>query len=306
MIAFQRLPAALLALLILFTFIPADFVAAQSNTVLQQQRMMQSQRATQQSLQAQRNAAQARIRQQEQARILRQQQRVQREQQRIQRQQQQVQRQQQRAQREQLLKQRELQRAQREQQRAERATQQAARAQEQARRSQQQQSDAKRKRQETEARTAILTRQQTTAIRSQLAALPKPPKHPPHTPANESRSLKFGKNDLVYGPAANGALARLAKSAGGRTLNDEMVGRKSTTPVGIFSKQKLAEAANIGRQVHFDLTHIKNLKGVLNNQGEYAKTYTSQELRYIRDNWRHFKVKPKFYKGGIEIPPPWL
>lgn len=173
---YLRLRTFILLSTALFCFVlsSATSVQAQNNTYIQQQRILQGQRATQQALQAQRNAAQARIRQQEQARIQREQQRVQREQLRIQREQQRVQRQLQRAQREQMLKQRELQRAQREQQRAERATLQASRAQQQARRAQQQRNDATQQRQETEARTAILTRQQTTTIRSRLAALPKP------------------------------------------------------------------------------------------------------------------------------------
>ena len=117
--------------------------------------------------------------------------------------------------------------------------------------------------------------------------------------------LKFGKNDLVYGPTANGALTKLVKRAGGATLNNELSGFRGTVRMENYSKQKLAEAANSGRQVHFDLTHVKDIKGVLSNTGPFANRVTSQELRFIRDNWRHFKTKPKFYENDIEVAPPW-
>lgn len=126
--------------------------------------------------------------------------------------------------------------------------------------------------------------------------------------ANKNVPLKFGGNDLIYGASAKGALARLEASAGGKTLSTELKG--NTKPISghqwkIVSKQKLAEAAQTRRQVRFDLTHVKDMNNLLRNRGEHAAKTTSQELRYIRDNWRHFKVKPKFYRGGIEVPPPW-
>ena len=126
--------------------------------------------------------------------------------------------------------------------------------------------------------------------------------------ANKNVPLKFGGNGLIYGPSAKGALARLEASATGKTLSTELKG--NTNPIGrgqwpVVATQKLAEAAKTGRQVRFDLTHMKDMNNLLRNRGEHAAKTTSQELRYIRDNWRTFQVKPKFYRGGIEVPPPW-
>jgi hypothetical protein len=66
----------------------------------------------------------------------------------------------------------------------------------------------------------------------------------------------------------------------------------------------LADAASSGRQVHFDLTNMKDLDDVLANQGKYADATTSVELRYIRDKWDTFETKPKFYRDGAEVPAP--
>lgn len=170
----KRILAVLCSLFIILTFVPVEIVSAQNTNMLMQQQRMNNQRMMMQQRQQQQLLQQQRLRQQEQAKRQREQQRVQQERMRIQREQQRVQRDRQRAQREQQRTQRDQQRTQREQMRAERATQQAARAQQQARRTQQQRSDADRKLKETEARTAVLTRQQTTAVRSKLATLPKP------------------------------------------------------------------------------------------------------------------------------------
>lgn len=122
---------------------------------------------------------------------------------------------------------------------------------------------------------------------------------------NDNKNLKFGKNDLVYGPSAGGRLQRLVNRAGGKTLNEELRGRTSTNSIEKESLDLLRNAAKSGRQVHFDLTNMKDVGSILRNKGNYADKITSVELRYLRDNWGKFKVKPKFYKGGIEVAPPW-
>jgi hypothetical protein len=114
--------------------------------------------------------------------------------------------------------------------------------------------------------------------------------------------LHFGPNDLVYGPSARGALRRLQQEAGGQLLTD--LPKPDGTSWKKFTTDTLADAASSGRQVHFDLTNMKDLDDVLANQGKYADATTSVELRYIRDKWDTFETKPKFYRDGAEVPAP--
>lgn len=116
--------------------------------------------------------------------------------------------------------------------------------------------------------------------------------------------LKFGENDLVYGPSANGKLRELQEQAGGKLLSD--LPKPPGTTFEAFTKSTLNEAAQTGKQVHFDLTHVEEVENVLKGEGKFANKITSVELRHIRDNWENFAVKPKFYSGGSEIGPPWL
>lgn len=119
----------------------------------------------------------------------------------------------------------------------------------------------------------------------------------------ESAALKFGENDLVYGPSAGGKLRALQQEAGGKLLTD------LEKPYGVdwpeFTQQTLQDAANTGRQVRFDLTNMDDIPGALAGEGPQAGKVTSQELRFIRDNWDSFSVKPKFYSNGSEVPAPW-
>jgi RHS repeat-associated protein len=115
--------------------------------------------------------------------------------------------------------------------------------------------------------------------------------------------LKFGENDLVYGPSARGALRRLQEGAGGKLLTD--LGEPGSQGWTKFSLGMLDDAAQSGRPVHFDLTHMQDMDGVLAGTGKQADRVTSQEIRHIRDNWDSFKEKPKFYRDGEEVPPPW-
>jgi hypothetical protein len=128
--------------------------------------------------------------------------------------------------------------------------------------------------------------------------------------------LKFGEDDLVYGPSAGGKLNALKKDAGGGKLLDEAYGNpydnkfgksfsNSDDPWAELSKHALDDAASKGKQVHFDLSHMDDLDNVLAGKGPHADRVTSKEIRHIRDNWDNFQVKPKFYKNGVEVPPPW-
>lgn len=125
------------------------------------------------------------------------------------------------------------------------------------------------------------------------------------TAEKAGNALKFGKHDLVYGPSATGKLAALRNKSGGKTLDDLHRGKEVNESWLKYSKRVLDSAAETGKQVHFDLTHVKNVKGVLNSKGPHSESITSSELRYIRDNWEKFKTKPKFYKDGSEVKPPW-
>ena len=115
--------------------------------------------------------------------------------------------------------------------------------------------------------------------------------------------LQFGSNDLVYGPSAGGRLRALADRAGGVTLTNLNKPVELTWPQ--FSIRTLNEAAASGRKIRFDLTHMEDILGILNNTGKYADTTTAIELRYIRANWVKFNNLVHFYVNDIEVSPPW-
>jgi hypothetical protein len=114
--------------------------------------------------------------------------------------------------------------------------------------------------------------------------------------------LKFADDDLVYGPSANSQLRELQETAGGKTLTD-IPGKTGTWLE--FSIQQMEDAVAKGNTIHFDLTHVKDLKGVLNGTGEYAASVTAGELRYIRNAWSRFSENVKFYIDMKEVPAPW-
>jgi len=58
--------------------------------------------------------------------------------------------------------------------------------------------------------------------------------------------------------------------------------------------------------VHFDLTNVDDIAGVLSNTGKYANTTTAQELRFIMENWNRFSNNVKFYNNGMEVAAPWI
>jgi hypothetical protein len=116
-----------------------------------------------------------------------------------------------------------------------------------------------------------------------------------------------GSRPLVYGPSAGGKLAETAERLGGETLNDLMAKGLKSTDISVlqFSKQTLDAAATSGRPVIFDLTHMRDIPGVLSGTGKFANTITGQELRYIRANWPQFEGNVKFVKGDAPADPPW-
>lgn len=121
-------------------------------------------------------------------------------------------------------------------------------------------------------------------------------------------SLKFGDNDLVYGPSAGGKLVQLQKSAGGKLLSD--IGNPYDNGYGSdwlrFSTDTIDDTARQGNFIHFDLTNMQDLEGILNGTSPYVGRITSGELRYIRDNWDRLSGNVKFYNNGKEVLPPWM
>jgi hypothetical protein len=121
--------------------------------------------------------------------------------------------------------------------------------------------------------------------------------------STEQRKI-FSDQDLLYGPSAMGALRRWQKSAGGRLLTD--VPRSDPgQSITEFSIEVLDRQVARGGRIHFDLTNIQDLRGVLAGSGDYANKITSKELRHIQLHWSRFKDHTKFYRNGIEVPPPW-
>jgi hypothetical protein len=114
--------------------------------------------------------------------------------------------------------------------------------------------------------------------------------------------LKFGENDLIYGPSAGGQLRKLQEKAGGKLLND--LEKPIEKNIVQFSLETLDQAAASGRKVHFDLTHVKELEDVLLKKGKFADSVTAQELRHITQNWEKFKNIVTFYREGkvVKLP----
>ncbi len=126
---------------------------------------------------------------------------------------------------------------------------------------------------------------------------------PAAQPVPRLTGLKFGENDLVYGPSSRGYLRALRDEAGGVLLED------MPKPAGMgwteFSYQTMDEAAATGRLIRFDLTRVTDLQNILRNRGPWAGAVTSHELRYLQANWSRFSGIVRFYRNGIEVPAPW-
>ena len=116
--------------------------------------------------------------------------------------------------------------------------------------------------------------------------------------------LRFGSDDLVYGPSARGYLRALQQEAGGVVLDD--LPKPPNLTWEQFTTRTLDTAAASGRRVRFDLTHVDDLQGVLRGQGEWANTVTAHELRYLQANWSRFQKVTHFYRNGVEVAAPWV
>lgn len=65
----------------------------------------------------------------------------------------------------------------------------------------------------------------------------------------------------------------------------------------------MEQALSDSNSIHFDLTNMNDINNVLNNKGQFANAITSQEIRYIRNNWHRFKNNVRFYnKKEVNVP----
>lgn len=124
----------------------------------------------------------------------------------------------------------------------------------------------------------------------------------------QADKLKFNDNDLVYGPKARGKLRKWQQENGGELLEDS---GRNPYDYGFpdwtsFSKFILDTWVEQGNYIHFDLSWMSDIEGLLLNQGDFAHTVTAQELRYIRDNWKRLGKGVKFYKDNKEVAAPWI
>lgn len=91
--------------------------------------------------------------------------------------------------------------------------------------------------------------------------------------ATAQTPLRFAENDLVYGPSANGRLFALKNDSGGQLLSDmlEANGKDVYADFGgdwkAASKWAMDKNVADGYHIHFDLTNMKDIDGVL---GGYA------------------------------------
>lgn len=115
---------------------------------------------------------------------------------------------------------------------------------------------------------------------------------------------KARKNDFVFGPTNRGSLKRLKDKTGAKTVNDFGHLRKDQNWKQ-FSKKMIDIIHASNGRIHFDLTHVKDLRGILKNKGPHKDKVTSHELRYLKQNWAKFKNNVSFYRNGQRVSAPW-
>ena len=74
---------------------------------------------------------------------------------------------------------------------------------------------------------------------------------------------------------------------------------------GHYRKQRSVLPRRGNVWIPIDLSNISNINDALKGIGPYGQTVTSQELRYIRDNWNIFKNVVQFCKDGQMVELQW-
>jgi hypothetical protein len=122
-----------------------------------------------------------------------------------------------------------------------------------------------------------------------------------------------GLNDMLYGASDGGNLRKLLNeivAAKGESGNSIKILTDFDVPDGqsvrTFSTGTIDEVIAAGNKIHFDLSALHDVQGVLNNTGTFANTVTGTELRYIMENWSKFNENVIFYVHGNVVKAPWL
>jgi hypothetical protein len=120
--------------------------------------------------------------------------------------------------------------------------------------------------------------------------------------------------DLACGPAGVAGPWRLTSAAGGRQINDADFDKPMELDWLRFSVEVMRDILAEGGVVHFDLTHMRDLTGVLDGEGTWGDAITSHELRWLRRRWDRGEGGVMFwteveYRGdeawGRPVAPPW-
>jgi hypothetical protein len=113
-----------------------------------------------------------------------------------------------------------------------------------------------------------------------------------------------GEVPIAYGPSAQGALREFANRFGAKTLSDNP--NVDALPIEDLSRQVLDKAAQTGRPVLWDLTHMDDdIAGVINGTNR-PNAVTSLELQHKYQNWSRFEPVVTFFRNDAKVGVPWL
>jgi len=119
-----------------------------------------------------------------------------------------------------------------------------------------------------------------------------------------------GDDDLIFGLNENRRLVRFREAAGGRgrllteipkSRNDD----GSEVSVAEHARRVLRVAAHEGRQIHFNLTAMKEVAGILANAAHRDKVTSQEQLEVcFLASMGAWRVEPRFYCHGQPAPNP--
>lgn len=109
--------------------------------------------------------------------------------------------------------------------------------------------------------------------------------------------------DFIYGPSCNNSVRDLTDKCGCREVND-LDNDECLYPIEL-SKKTIMKSVAENYKIIFDLTHIEDIDGVIKNEGPYAKKITSEELRFIKQNYTFLQNNVIFIKDFVEVEKPW-